>query len=157
MLQSEKMLAVQALAPAADRYNANPTTDWFCLRDYKSIMFIIQHGAGATGTAVVTANMSADAAGGTPTAIPFTYRRVADVSVSDIPGAVTAATASGFTITAGAGQLYLVEVNAEELDSDKPFVSLTLTESVNSPVDGAVLAILGEPRYPGSVMMTAIA
>lgn len=157
MYQSEKMHIVQALAPAADRYNTNPSTDWICLRDYKTITFIIQHGSGATGTAVVTANMAEDASGTGSTAIPFKYRRVSDVTASDVPGAMTDATASGFTITAGSNQLYYVEINADELDSDSPFVNLTLTESVNSPVDGAVLAVLGEPRYPGSVPMTAIA
>ena len=66
-------------------------------------------------------------------------------------------TASGFTSTAGANQLYIIEVNAEELDSDSPFVSLTLTESANDPVDAGVLAILGEARYPGDTHLTAIA
>lgn len=157
MYLSELLHAVTALAPAADRYNGNPTTDWLNLKDYGTVTFVIQHGSGATGTAVVTANMAEDASGTGSTAIPFRYRRVSDVTVSDVPGAAAAATASGFTITAGSNQIYLVEIDASELDSDSPFVSLTLTESVNSPVDGAVLAILGDARYKGATPKTAIA
>jgi hypothetical protein len=157
MNQSELIHVVTALKPAADRYNTNPQTDYISLKDYKSVMFAVQHGSGASGTAVITAQMAEDASGTGATDIPFTYRRVAAVGTSDVPGAITAATAAGFTTTAGSDQLYLIEINAEELDSDSPFVALTLTEGVNSPVDGAVLAILGEPRYAGSTPMTAIA
>jgi hypothetical protein len=106
---------VQALAPDADRYNADPSTDWINMADYGSIMFVINHGAGATGTITITANMAEDASGTGSTAIPYTYRRVSDTTSSDVPGARTAATASGFTTTAGANQLYIVEVSAKSL------------------------------------------
>lgn len=154
---SEKLHVVTAIAPNADLYDTAQTTDWINLKYFNSIMFVIQHGVGTTGTATITVKMASDASGTGATAIPFTYRRVAATGTSDVEGAITAATASGFTITAGSNQVYVIEVNAEELDNDKPFVALTATEVVNSPVAGAILAILGEARYPGDVHKTAIA
>jgi len=154
---SEIVHVVTAIAPNADLYDTAQTTDWISLKNYNSIMFVIQHGVGTTGTATITVKMASDASGTGATAIPFTYRRVAATGTSDVEGATTDATASGFTITAGSNQVYIIEVNAEELDNTKPFVALTATEVVNSPVAGAILAILGQARYPGSTHLTAIA
>lgn len=148
---------VQALAPDADRFNSNPSTDWINLKNYKSVMFVVQIGAGATGTATITANMAENASGTGSTAIPFNYRRVADTTASDVPGARTAATSSGFTTTAGANQLYVIEIDADDVDGDSPFVNLTLTEVANDPVDAGVVAVLGDARYPGATPQTAIA
>jgi hypothetical protein len=154
---TDKLHAVQALAPDSDLFNGDPSTDWLNTKFYKSVLFVVAIGVGATGTATITANMAEDASGTGSTAIPFTYKRVADTTSSDVPGARTSATASGFTTTAGSNQLYLIEVDAEDLDSDSPFVNLTLTEGVDSPVDAGVTAILGEPRYAGDTAKTAIA
>lgn len=157
MYLSEQIHVVQALAPDADRFNANPQTDYISLKNYGTISFVLAIGAGATGTATITAQMAEAAAGTGATDIPFKYRRVAATGTSDVEGAMTDATDAGFTTTAGADQLYIIEVEAQELDSDSPFVALTLTEVANDPVDAGVLAILGEPRYPGSTHITAIA
>lgn len=157
MYLSEKIHPVVALAASADIYDTAQTTDYIALKNYKSCMFVIMHGTGTTGTATITVAMASDASGTGATNIAFKYRRVSAVGTSDVEGALTDATSSGFTVTAGSDQLYIVEVNAEELDADKPFIALTATEVVNSPVKGAILAILGEARYPGSVHLTAIA
>lgn len=157
MYLSEKLHMVTAIAPNADLYDTAQTTDYISLKNYNSIMFVIQQGIGATGTATITVAMASDASGTGATNIPFKYRRVSNTATSDVEGAMTDATASGFTTTAGSNQIYLVEVNAEELDDGKPFVALTATEVVNSPVAGAILAVMGEARFAGSTHLTAIA
>ena len=155
---SEKIHPVVALAASADIYDTAQTTDYISLKNYNSCMFVIQHGTGTTGTATITVAKATDAAGTGATNIAFKYRRVAAVGTSDVEGALTDATASGFATTAGSDQLYIIEVNAEEIaDGGYSFLALTATEVVNSPVKGAILAILGEARYPGSVSLTAIA
>lgn len=157
MYLSEKIHCVTALAASADTYDTSQVSDYISLKNYNSIMFVLMHGTGTTGTATITVAMASDASGTGATNIPFSYRRVTAVATSDVEGAMTAATASGFTTTAGSDQMYIIEVNGEELDNDKMFVALTATEVVNSPVKGAWLAILGEARYPGSTHLTAIA
>jgi hypothetical protein len=148
---------VQALAPDADVFAGSKATDWINLKNYDSVLFVINQGVGATGTFTVVANMAEDAAGTGSTAIPFSYRNVADTTSSDVPGARTSATASGFTTTAGSNQIQLVEVQASDLDDDSPFVQLATTEVVDSPIDGGIVAILGNPRYAGDTHQTAIA
>ena len=148
---------VTGIAPNADLYDTAQTTDWINMKDYKSMLFVIQHGAGATGTATITVNAGTNASGSSPEALAFNYRRVSATGTSDVPGDRTAATTSGFAITAVSNQIYEIEINAEDLPQDKPFVALTATEVVNSPVAGAILAIMGEPRYPGATPQTAIA
>ncbi len=154
---SEQLHVVQALAPKDDLYEGSPQTDFISLKSYKSLMFVLEHGVGTTGTVVITVQNATDAAGTSPTDIPFRYRRVAATGTSDVPGALTEASATGFTTTAGSNQVYLIEVLAEELDEAKPFVAMTLTEGTDAVVAASVLAILGAPRFPGSTMLTAIA
>jgi len=127
------------------------------MKDYKSMVFVLMMGVGATGTATITLNASSDASATGAEAIAFNYRRVSAVGTSDVPGARTAATTTGFATTAGSSQLYEIEVSAEDLPDGKPFVALTATEVVNSPVLGAVLAVMGEARYAGATPKTAIA
>ena len=141
----ETLAVVQGLAPAADRYNTNPTGDYVTLAEYDGFLAIVQHGAGALGTAVVTVNAAEDNAGTNAEAIAFRYRTSAATAASLT--AVAWATASGFTIAAGADQLALIEVNGDDLPEGKPWVSVTVTEGVNNPVDGAVLYALHGGRY----------
>lgn len=156
-LLSERLHFVTALTPDADRFNGDPTTDWINLANYGACTFVLMIGAGATGTALITAEFASSAAGAGNTATAFNYRRVSATGTSDLPGDITAATTSGFTTTAGANQNYFIEIPVAELDPDLPFVSLTLTEVVNDPVDAGVIAILGDPRYGGNTHQTAIA
>lgn len=155
--QSENLHAVVVKAPNADIFDTVQSTTRINLKNYRSALFALLMGVGATGTATITVTQAQDSSGTGAVAMPFSYRRVADITASDVEGTRTDATASGFTTTAGSNQLYEIEVNAEELDADKPWVQVVMTEVVNSPVLGSVLAILGEPRYPGSTHLTALA
>ena len=145
---SERVNIRQALVPAANRYNANPATDVFNLKLYETVAFVINKGAGATGTAVVTIEECDDAAGTNPVAIPFRYRQHAAGAAQ---GALTSAAAAGFTFAAGVDRLAIIEVEAASLDSVKSFVRMQLTEGVvDVAVVAGVLAILGKPRYVGA-------
>lgn len=141
---TEKTAVVMALAPDADRYATDPATDVISMKDYRNATFIVQHGAGATGTATFTVESCDDVTPTTATAIPFKYRISTD---GDQFGALTAATASGFTLTAGATQIFAIEVDASELSGDDAFVRVQVTEVVDSPVDAGIVAILSEPRH----------
>ena len=154
---SELLHVVTGLAPAADRFDSTQTTDYITLRDFDSALAVIQHGTGATGTYTITVQGADNAAGDNPVAIPFKYRRVSATGTSDVPGALTDATSAGVLITAGSDQIYEIDLLATMLDADKPFLAVKTVESVNSPVAGAILFVLGNARYKAATPQTAIA
>lgn len=151
---SERHFISTALAPAADAYASDPATDVYNTKLYGHVTFIIHHGAGATGTVVVTVEECTAADGTGATAIAFKYR--VGASTGAALGALTAATASGFTIAAGANQLAVIEIPAASLSDGSPYVRLQLTEGVDSPVSAAVTAILSKASYEEAVMPSAI-
>lgn len=151
-LLTQKAFVSVALAAAADRYDSDPATDVYNTKLYGIVTFIIAHGAGATGTVVVTVEECTSIAGAGNTAIPFRFRVG---TAAGVLGAFQDALAAGFTIAAGADQLAVIEVLATELSATHPFVRLQLTEGVDDPVSAAVLAIVGAPSYAEAVMPNA--
>lgn len=133
-----------AIAASADLYDGDPSTDAYNMGTYQSIAFVVNHGAGATGTAVVTVEAIDNAAADNPVAIAFKYRLYAAGAAT---GALTDATATGFTIAAGANQIAVIEIESDMLPDGKPFVQATFTEGVDSAVAGCVMAVLSKPRH----------
>jgi len=129
-------------------------TDVFNLAKYRKVLFIIQLGAGATGTGVVTVESCDNVTPDTPTAIAFNYKAM---TTSDTWGTTTSQASTGFTTATGADKCYMVEVDASELSGTNHYVRLKITEGTDSPCDGCVLTILGDPRYQDDVPVTAIA
>ena len=127
-----------------DIFNGDPATDVISMENYDSIMFIITKGAGATGTATITVESCDDTTPSTATAIAFHYRACTS---GNTWGAVTSATTAGFATTAGINQCYVIEVQADDLSGSDSFVRMQTTEVVNSPCDGDILCVLGNPRY----------
>lgn len=142
------------LVPAADRYNTNPASDVFNMKDYGHILFLLQEGAGGTGTVKIQVEACSDAAGSGNTAIAFNYRIS---TTTDVWGARTASASTGYTTVAGADKLVAVEIDAAELPATLNFVRIQLTEVVNDPCVAALIAILSQGRYPQNIPVTAIA
>lgn len=142
------------IAANEDIFNGDPASDVISMAAYNDIIFIITKNAGATGTATVTVESCDDTTPTTATAVAFRYQATTS---GNSPGAWTAATASGFATTAGANQVYVIWIRAEQLSGTDKFVRLQLTEVVNNPCDGAVIAIGLNPRYAfdGAVDMTS--
>ncbi|MGB0437662.1 MAG: hypothetical protein ACPGIJ_11925 [Mycobacterium sp.] len=139
---------------AADMYNGDPATDVVSTTNYHGVRFEITEGAGATGTATVTVEECTGTDGTGATAIAFRYRVKAGTAAW---GAWTAATASGFTTTAGANYLYEVDVASDELSDGSPYVRLQLTEVVDSAVVGAVNARAYRARFASEPPLGALA
>ncbi len=149
---------VKGLAPAADRWNTNPATDIVNLANYSKCTFLVHQQGGTTGTATFTVEACSDVSATGATAIAYKYS-VGGTGASaggDDAGATTDAAAAGFTSTANAEKLYLIEVNAIDLPAGKNFVRLVCTEAVNDPVNGAVEIILSGSRFAGASQPTAI-
>lgn len=153
---------VNGIVPKADAFATAGTTDYISLANYGRMTFVIHTGNATSGTAdgVVTVLASASAAGTSTTAVPFKYRVCASSTTVDTWGALTDATASGFSMTAGDNYIYTVEVLADDVNAvaaGKLFVACKVTEVTNDPVDASVLCILSEPRYPQAIPVQAIA
>ena len=152
-LISEKLKIVKGLDPVADAFSGTVYSESVSASKYDRISFIVYKGAGATGTSTLTVESSSDASRTGATAIAFKYRRVA---TGDTAGDVTSAAAAGFTTIAGASEVYIVEVQASDCEDGKPFLSLKAVEVVDSPVAGGILVLLGDAKYPGDNLPTAI-
>jgi hypothetical protein len=136
-----------------DLFAGNPASDVISMANHDRITFFLAKGAGATGTATMTVESCDDAVPTTTTAIPF--KAWASTS-GDALGDMQEVAATGLTTTAGADQLYAVEVCASALAEGDGFVRLKLTEVVNDPCGGAVVAILSGSRYVDDRGISAI-
>jgi len=136
-----------------DIFNGDPATDVISMANYRRCTFILHKGPGDTGTATITVESCDDTTPSNTTAIAFTYRKCTS---GDTFSAPTAATSSGFTTTAGADQVYIIEVDAANLDGTDKYVRLKMTEVADDPCDGGVIAILSQPRYAEDVPVSAL-
>lgn len=143
----EKLRFTQGLPPVADYGAAGVSSDVIDMSGHNKAIFVIQKGAGATGTGVLTIEACDDTTPSNTTAVPYRYR---ETTAADVLGTLTEAAAAGYTVTAGANILVVVEVDAVEVrkaGATFEFVRLTMTESTDSPVLAGILVILAEPRY----------
>lgn len=154
-LLSERFGLVKALAPAADRFTTDPATDIINLGLGDAVTFLVVHEGGTTGTATITVEACSDASGTGAEAVAFKYRTDTD-GASDVRGDITAATASGVATTAGEEHIVECYVKASELPADKPFVRVQLTETIDDPVNAAVIALVHNPRYQGTDQTTVL-
>ncbi len=134
--------------PLADQWDSGIKSDVVSMKKYNKAYFLVYWGevtaSGVLGITVIPTDdkdMSA-----TTTAIPFRYKRVTT------PDTNTAWVASSdLTTTTGASQIYVIEVNAEDL----PLVSgvkyeycyLQMDEDTNGAQTGGVIIIMDEPRF----------
>lgn len=130
--------------PVADLFNGDPASAAVRLKLYQAAYFLLQKGAGATGTATITVQACSASDGTGAEAVEFNYIAC---TASDTFGNVARATTAGFTTTAGANQMYFIHVESRDLPADKPWVRLKMTEVANDPITGAVLVLCGKPTF----------
>ena len=154
MLQMSTVHALKGLDPVADVFDTVQHSDVINLKNHHNCLFTVYVGVGATGTQTFTVDACDDVTPSNTSAIPFHYRQTL---TGDTPGAITAATSAGFTVTAGSSKIIEIEVESQALAaSGYGYVRLTSTEVTNSPVLGGILAQLFNPRYAVAVSDSAI-
>ena len=144
---------VKGIDPVADAFSGTVYTDVYNLKNHHRIEFYIYKGVGATGTSTITVEACDDTTPSTTDAIPFHYQEIAS---GDTHGDMTAATAAGFTTTAGSSGLIKVVVESQALTNGYGYVRLAAVEVVNSPVVGCIMAALIEPRFDQDVQDTTL-
>jgi hypothetical protein len=136
------------LVSLADRFDDSggaQTTDVVKCQSAEGVFFLIEKGAGATGTFLPVAQACSNAAAAATTDVAYWYR----ISTTpDTWSAWTHATTAGFTSTAGANQLYQIFVPASELAAaGYAYCRLSITEPADNPCIGCVLIAVVGPRY----------
>jgi len=156
---SDLLIPFTSHAPKADGYDSNPVGQYVNSKHGDFISwFLQQKTAGSnTGTATITVLAASDNSGTGATAVAFSYRKKTTAPAVTAFGAVTAATASGFTTVANEDTEYEIEVNSRALPESLPYVALKLTEVVNDPVSVAVNGFITSPHYVGAGLPAATA
>jgi hypothetical protein len=169
---SQVIHPVPGVSPVADGFDSTQYSGPVNASLFSKVVFLVYKGVGTTGTATLTVLAGSDAiapatvpasasAGPTAsTAIPFKYKAITSFLTGDTEGAMTQATASGFLTTAGSHQLYVIEVDCEELGdltSGYKYLYVKSVEGTNSPCTVAILALGMGGRYQQDVPPTAVA
>lgn len=143
------------IANNGDMFDGDPTSDVINLKDHDGVLFVINCGTGATGTAKITAESCDDVTPTTATDIAFYYRAN---TVADTWGAWTLATAgTGFTTAAQADKCYQVLIQGDLLGGGTDHrVRLQMTEVANAAVHGGVVAYMVGPKYAQEVPATVL-
>lgn len=154
---SERIKFVKALAPAADRFDTNPTSAYINTKGCKRLTFLVIYKTAGTNTgkATVTVKAASDSSGTGAATQPYTYRRNT-TGASDVLAAPAAAAAAGVDTTVNEDAFMEIEVDVDSLPDGKPWVAIQLTEAVNDPVSGCVIAILDGNRFKGLTDMSAL-
>jgi hypothetical protein len=148
---TEEVHTVIGLAPVANAFAGTVSSQAVNMALWDKATFDYIKGVGATGTATLTVEVCTDAAGSNPTAIPFTYRSYATAS-SDVPTITpTLATSAGFTTTAGSAQVYVIEVDSQNMTAATgSYIRLKSVEVAASAVLGGIMIHLANPTYQGA-------
>jgi hypothetical protein len=142
---------VNGLPPVADAFATSGESDIVNLANYSGVTFIIVTGVSTTANGVVTVEAGTAVSAAT-NAVPFKYRTVLAPATTNVPGALTQATATGFAMTASkANSFYVVEVLAQDLMPTYSTVKCKVTEDTNDPQTAAIVAILHGPRYDATL------
>lgn len=152
----QQLDAVQGIAPVADAFDSTVYTDVVSMKNFESVMFVIQKGVGTTGTSTITVEACDDFTPSNTSAVTFFYKKV--TGSDDVASVLTKATTAGFTTTAGSNHIYAIEVRYGDLAaSGYTNVRLKAVEVVNSPVLAGILIVLGNPRSVKDPFPTVIA
>lgn len=152
---TERNHVVKGLDPVADAFEGTVYSDIVSMKGHSKIEFILYKGVGATGTSTLTVEASDDFAASNVTAVPFWSRRCANTA--DAQGTLTRRAAAGFATTAGSSEIYICEVNAEDLaETGYSNVRLKAVQVVDSPVLGGILIIASSPTFSRATQNTII-
>lgn len=150
----ESLHGIKGLDPVADALAGTVTSDVVHLAEAQRCLFLIHKGVGATGVSTITVEACSNNTPSATSAVPFRYKAV---TTNDVQGAIQNATTSGFAVTAGSSQLYMVEVNVQELlASGYDYVRLKAVESVDSPVLAGIIILLDGLRFGPSATASFI-
>lgn len=144
-------MRVMNILPPIDIGGAIKTSDAWIMRDYTHVSIAVMTGVVTNAAQIIVEECSA-ADGSDNVAIAFAYRETP--TASDILGAKQAATTAGITTTAVNAILFLIEIDAAQLSSDKPWLRVLTDDAAACLIQ--MSAILSGAQHQGIVMPSAI-
>ena len=147
----QEAIPIWVTAPT-DWTGAASVGDYISMKGYQSVMFIIQTGAWAAGTAAVTVNEATSVGAGGAQALAFTEYWTNSAAVAS-GHLVRTACANTFNIINQANTLYALEITADSLTPNGGYDCISLaiaTPGVNADLYGAV-AVGFRSRYQGDL------
>lgn len=136
---------------------AAATTEYISMKAYEKVLFIVQTGAWAAGTAAVTINQATNVSAGSAKALAFTKMYTNDGAPTTDTLTETTVAANTFNLDT-ANSLYLIEVNNAMLDVDNGFdcVSLAIASPGVNDDYYSVVAIAYGGRFEELTGISAI-
>lgn len=153
---TERELVVNLFSPKADRFDTSGTSPYFTMANHDRATILVAHQGGTTGKATLTVKAASDSSGTGATAIAYNYRRKT-TGASVVFGAITAATSAGIDTVPTEDTVIEIEVSSAMLPDGKQYLALAFVESVNDPVNGSAIAILGRARFAGTSQPNVLA
>jgi hypothetical protein len=144
---------INALPPVSTANGV--TSDYWSMENYSHASIIISLGAAVQATQVLL-YQSEDSGGTGEDAIKFKYW--AEITAAgDVLDRATDATAAGFAAASAgtANTMYVIEVDASELEEGHPFMCVKTTGAAGAQL-GTVIAILTGARYASEASPTAL-
>lgn len=145
-------VAIEALAAPADVNGAGISGDWFNLKYYRKITFVLLQGAWAGGTPAVTLEQATSNTGAGAKALEFTKRWSKTALAATSVFAESVVSNNAFNLTTTPNTMTVLEVDAEDLDNNNNYAYVRLV--VASPGAFADLlagfALLADGRYGGA-------
>ena len=135
---------VKGIDPVADMNNGAVSSDIIEVGG-EGIMFIYYKGVstGGTDNAILTVVGCSTITASATAAVPFWYKEVATTD-----SGWTAATATGFSVTAGSSGLYVIAAPKDVFaSSGYKYARLTCTQVQDDPIVGCVVACVYGLRY----------
>lgn len=144
-------------SPVADFVGTEVPSDVVSMAKYKKAYFQIFQGVGAAGTHTITVLPCDDATpSNTTTAIPFRYKIISSTDTNAVW-----VSASTLTTSAGSDQIWVIEVNADDLPLVSgvkyEYVKVLVTAVDSTAVLGGIIIIMDEPRYAEDTTDSVIA
>jgi hypothetical protein len=147
---------IEVAAVPVDTTGAAVSGDYYSLKNYNHITFIICQGAWAGGTPAVTLKQATAVAGTGEKALSFT-KYWSKVAITGTTFTETTVSSDTFNLTATANTVTVIEVDAATLDVSGGFDCVRV--NIASPGSNAdliaVVAILGGPRFAQAVLPDA--
>lgn len=141
------------IAANEDIFNGSPASAYINMKNWGRATFCVLKNAGASGTARATVKSADDTSGTGATNRAHQYRYAE--SATDVFSSWTAGVASGTVISAGADEVWQFSLSARDLGGQE-YVGITLTEVVDSAVDGAAFCLLTDPCEAKSIADTTL-
>ena len=145
------------LTSPVDTVATTVNSDVVTCKNLQWIDFIVYFGTITGDTVVVTVNECDDTTPSNSTAIAFKYRKGAAVT-TDTDGAVTAATSTGVTMSAGDDdKVLIISVNPDDLTTGYPNLRVVADPGASaSAVEIAIIAV-AYPRYGATTNPSLVA